>query len=166
MTNAVDHPAHYERFRMTFEPADLTMHLPHPLASAIEYILRAPYKGNEREDLEKAFWWLGKLIESEEMWFTCPDPTGKMHKYLEMMNYTAEYSDKLLAAYYAIRIKAPILRTLHLDGTTNIDRFDVMHLRGKIEKMIDEIDEKESKMEPECEDVASHDTALQAGGTE
>lgn len=54
----VNHPKHYVANRIAFEPVDVTAFLPHPLASAVEYVLRAPYKGQEKLDLEKAVWWL------------------------------------------------------------------------------------------------------------
>lgn len=63
----VSHPSHYERFRVNFEPADISAKLPHPLASAFEYILRAPYK-NGAEDLRKAEWWLNKLLQDKDIW--------------------------------------------------------------------------------------------------
>lgn len=66
----VNSPAHYARFRVTIEPKDLTKFLPHPLASAIEYIMRAPFKGNEIEDLKKAAFWLRELLNTPELWST------------------------------------------------------------------------------------------------
>lgn len=54
----VNHPKHYVANRISFEPVDVTAFLPHPLASAVEYVLRAPFKGQEELDLEKAVWWL------------------------------------------------------------------------------------------------------------
>jgi hypothetical protein len=66
MTDNVNHPDHYARFRFECEPKDLTKHLPHPLASAIEYIIRAPFKGNEVEDLRKAFFWLNEFQSTDD----------------------------------------------------------------------------------------------------
>ena len=79
MTDNVNSPAHYCRFRVTFEPKDFTKWLPHPLASAMEYILRAPYKGNELEDLQKASFWLNELFITPGFW-----------------TYSAGHSDSLL----------------------------------------------------------------------
>lgn len=36
------------------------------LGSSLKYILRARHKGNEREDLEKALWYLNRLMEHRE----------------------------------------------------------------------------------------------------
>lgn len=68
MTDNVNHPSHYARFKFTCEPKDFTKFLPHPLASAVEYIIRAPYKGNELEDLEKACFWLNEFLNTPGFW--------------------------------------------------------------------------------------------------
>lgn len=68
MADLINHPEHYERNRFTCEPKDLTKYLPHPLASAVEYILRAPYKGTEETDLKKAVWWLKELLRTPTLW--------------------------------------------------------------------------------------------------
>lgn len=60
----VNHPAHYEKCRIVLEPVDHTEFLPHALALAIEYILRSPYKGSEKLDLQKAIWWLNRFRDS------------------------------------------------------------------------------------------------------
>lgn len=60
-TDMVNHPSHYTACRIVLEPVDATELLPHPLASAVEYILRSPYKGSEKQDLEKAVWWLRRF---------------------------------------------------------------------------------------------------------
>lgn len=73
MTDNVNSPSHYARFRFTCEPKDLTKHLPHPLASAIEYIIRAPFKGNEIEDLRKACFWLGEFVGTSSFWDEADD---------------------------------------------------------------------------------------------
>ena len=59
-------PQHYALCRFTCEPADLTALLPHPLGSAIEYILRSPFKGQEAEDLHKAAYWLRRFADDDE----------------------------------------------------------------------------------------------------
>ena len=68
MTDAVNHPSHYARYRFECEPKDLTKYLPHPLASAIEYILRSPFKGSELEDLKKARFWLLEFANTSDFW--------------------------------------------------------------------------------------------------
>lgn len=68
MTDNVNHPYHYARFRFECEPKDFTKFLPHPLASAVEYFIRSPHKANELEDLQKAAWWLQEFISTEMFW--------------------------------------------------------------------------------------------------
>ena len=73
MTDNVNSPDHYARYRFECEPKDLTKYLPHPLASAIEYIIRAPFKGNEIEDLRKACFWLGEFVGTSSFWDEADD---------------------------------------------------------------------------------------------
>lgn len=55
----VEHPRHYNRY--TVEVIDIIEDLPFPLGSAIKYILRAPWKLDEEEDLEKAAFYLSRM---------------------------------------------------------------------------------------------------------
>lgn len=66
--DVINHPKHYEAARFTCEPADLTTLMPHPIASAIEYIVRAPYKGSQETDLRKAAWWLNRALATPSLW--------------------------------------------------------------------------------------------------
>ncbi len=68
MTDAVNHPDHYARYRFECEPKDLTKYLPHLLASAIEYVIRSPFKGSELEDLKKARFWLLEFVNTSDFW--------------------------------------------------------------------------------------------------
>ena len=58
----IDHPQHYGK---GIEPIDIieSWSLNFSLGNAIKYILRAPYKNNELEDLEKAKWYLEREIK-------------------------------------------------------------------------------------------------------
>ena len=58
----IDHPQHYGK---GIEPIDIieSWDLNFSLGNAIKYILRAPYKNNELEDLEKAKWYLEREIK-------------------------------------------------------------------------------------------------------
>ena len=58
----VEHPQHYNH---GIEPIDIieSWELNFSLGNAIKYILRAPYKNNELEDLEKAKWYLEREIK-------------------------------------------------------------------------------------------------------
>lgn len=56
--NMVDHPQHYQG--KSFEVIDIIndYSLNFELGNAIKYILRADKKGNKKQDLEKAIWYL------------------------------------------------------------------------------------------------------------
>ena len=56
--NMVDHPQHYKG--KTFEVIDIINDygLNFELGNAIKYILRADKKGNKKQDLEKALWYI------------------------------------------------------------------------------------------------------------
>lgn len=58
----VNHPEHYNQ---GIEPIDVieSWGLNFSLGNVIKYTLRAPYKGKEIEDLEKAKWYLDREIE-------------------------------------------------------------------------------------------------------
>lgn len=61
----IDHPSHYaDSVTIRFELADLTERLPHPIASAVEYIIWAGRKEGlpEELDLTKARWWLIRAL--------------------------------------------------------------------------------------------------------
>ena len=57
-SNMVDHPQHYQG--KSFEVIDIIndYSLNFELGNAIKYILRADKKGNKKQDLEKAIWYL------------------------------------------------------------------------------------------------------------
>lgn len=57
----VNKPAHYMQASITVEPIELTARLDACLGQAVNYIVRAPYKGNKVEDLQKAIFYLRKF---------------------------------------------------------------------------------------------------------
>lgn len=58
----VNHPSHYAD-HYEHEVIELTEKLGFCLGNAVKYILRAPYKGHEAEDLKKARWYVNRIIE-------------------------------------------------------------------------------------------------------
>ncbi len=58
----VNHPHHYTQYK-GFEVIDITKQLDFLYGNAVKYILRAPHKRNEKEDIEKAIWYLNKKLE-------------------------------------------------------------------------------------------------------
>lgn len=61
----VNHPPHYQH---GIEPIEFieSHNLNFNLGSAVKYIARAPYKGNELEDLKKAKWFIEREIERHD----------------------------------------------------------------------------------------------------
>ena len=51
----VDHPAHYGRYSV--EVIEITRKMTFDQGNLIKYLLRSPFKGNYRVDLEKAAWY-------------------------------------------------------------------------------------------------------------
>lgn len=74
MTDAVNHPQHYNhgKYEVINILEDQLSEMPLDafggfcLANSLKYELRAPYKGKPKEDLEKALWYLQRLIDHEE----------------------------------------------------------------------------------------------------
>ncbi len=58
----VNRPAHYLSHPSGIEAITLTEHMGFCLGNVIKYVLRAPYKGSQIEDLEKARWYLDREI--------------------------------------------------------------------------------------------------------
>lgn len=56
MHDPVNHPDHYTRYRR--EVIELTERLDFCVGNAVKYILRAPFKGNFVQDMEKALWYI------------------------------------------------------------------------------------------------------------
>lgn len=80
----VDHPAHYGG-DVPYEPIKLIVDwgLGFCGGNALKYILRAPHKGNEKEDLAKARWYLCKAVQIAEI----QTPANWKLKPLEAIHY-------------------------------------------------------------------------------
>lgn len=52
----VNHPAHYCAYKR--EVIELTRYLDFTVGNAVKYILRAPFKGNYLQDMQKALWYI------------------------------------------------------------------------------------------------------------
>lgn len=64
--DAVNHPPHYNSHPSGVETIVLTEHMNFCLGNVLKYTLRAPYKGNELQDLRKARWYLDREISRLE----------------------------------------------------------------------------------------------------
>ena len=61
--DVVNHPSHYTSHPSGVEVIRITEHMNFCLGNAVKYILRAEHKGNPKQDLEKAIWYLKREIE-------------------------------------------------------------------------------------------------------
>lgn len=62
----VDHPSHYNKGKYEVIDVIADWKLNFALGNVIKYVARAPFKGNQREDLEKAMWYLKYHIDHLE----------------------------------------------------------------------------------------------------
>ena len=63
MTEAVNHPTHYNFGKIEVIDAIEDWGLNFSLGNAVKYIARADHKGKPVEDLEKALWYIEREIE-------------------------------------------------------------------------------------------------------
>jgi hypothetical protein len=66
MSNAVDHPAHYNAGKIEVIDAIEDWKLGFHEGNVVKYVARAKHKGRELEDLKKAAWYLNRLIQTLE----------------------------------------------------------------------------------------------------
>ncbi len=124
----VNHPAHYEKCRIVLEPVDLTERLPHSLGSAVEYILRAPYKGTERLDLQKAVWWLKRFRD-----------VG-LRQILKVDEYTLAPKAKVVMSALCLTNNTLNLLVARDNGVLYVSIGTLNRTIEKLEKRIDEIE--------------------------
>lgn len=63
MVDTVEHPSHYNQHPSGIEAIDITRHESFLRGNILKYVLRAPYKGSELQDLQKAAKYLAWEIE-------------------------------------------------------------------------------------------------------
>ena len=73
-SDPVNHPEHYTKYE--HEVIELTERMDFCRGNAVKYILRAPFKGKELEDLQKAMWYLKRNLEIHPH-FAKPDKTAQ-----------------------------------------------------------------------------------------
>lgn len=61
MSDAINHPLHYNKHPSGVEAIEVCQHLDFCLGNAVKYIWRAGMKGDHRQDLEKARWYLQRV---------------------------------------------------------------------------------------------------------
>lgn len=58
----VDHPKHYNSHPSGVETITITEHMGFCLGNVVKYVMRAPHKNSQLEDLKKARWYLDREI--------------------------------------------------------------------------------------------------------
>jgi hypothetical protein len=66
LNDAVNHPLHYTKHPSGVECIQITEHMSFNLGNAVKYIWRSGDKGNRRQDLEKAIWYIQREIQRVE----------------------------------------------------------------------------------------------------
>ena len=61
--NLVNHPPHYNQNGIEVIDVIEAYNLNYRLGNVIKYILRSDLKGNKKQDLEKALWYLEREVE-------------------------------------------------------------------------------------------------------
>ncbi|MET8702713.1 DUF3310 domain-containing protein [Kitasatospora sp. NPDC004723] len=64
--DAVNHPSHYTWLPNGMEVIEITRHFSFVRGNALKYLLRADFKSNTLEDLEKARWYIDYEIRQLE----------------------------------------------------------------------------------------------------
>ncbi len=67
MASEVDRPPHYTSHPSGVECIQVTEHMNFNLGNAVKYIWRAALKGKEKQDLEKAIWYLQRELKRGSM---------------------------------------------------------------------------------------------------
>lgn len=67
MAETVDHPKHYNSHPSGIEAIEICRHMGFSLGNVVKYVIRAPHKGSQLEDLRKARWYLDDEIKRLEL---------------------------------------------------------------------------------------------------
>ena len=62
--DAVNHPQHYRANKSGIETIEITEKMDFCVGNAVKYISRAGHKGDMKEDLQKAVWYLDRVLGS------------------------------------------------------------------------------------------------------
>lgn len=66
MSDAVNHPKHYNDHPSGVECITVVEHMPFNVGNAVKYLWRAGLKGSALEDLKKARWYVDREIQRRE----------------------------------------------------------------------------------------------------
>ena len=135
----VNHPNHYMINRVGFEPIELTARIGSCLGQALQYIIRAPYKDNQVEDLEKAIFYLEKWLELHEGSVEILFPAAFAYGYV----YANEYGKSHL--YDLTKF---VLKDLFSTCSNEITAEKVQAVIDRVQRKLSELNELATP--PEC----------------
>jgi len=102
MSDPVNAPAHYTSHPSGVECWQISAHLPHPLASAFEYVFRHRDKDQPVEDLRKAIKWLEferlRRREIVTQGHIVPVAIERMERMLEAGHHSGAALDRIMFA--------------------------------------------------------------------
>lgn len=116
----INHPSHYNQYE--FEVCELTCAMGFSLGNAVKYILRAPYKGDEVSDLQKAVWYINNLLA-----IPAEERCRQLLRFIE---------PELIYSFDNLTV-ANLIRACEL-GNSDILYMCREHLENRIKKLVDE----------------------------
>ena len=139
MTEAVNHPKHYNSHPSGIEAIEIARHLDFDLGNALKYVWRSGEKIDAIEDLKKAGWYLTDAAKAKQ-------PLRISRKYrtylfaLVATYYHSEYSSLKCEAIGCI-VKAATakkrhLRMLYLGTATGIVQTMITNLEGEQDEAV------------------------------
>lgn len=149
MSDSVNHPSHYQS-GSGIECSEVRAPLPTFLSDAVKYVWRAPYKGNHRQDLEKALWCINEYIhECEVALGPYKDNTAQMHAVVELgcdFCRLTPYGDRLSSADEVWEKKVDVV-TAYLEAKNDsragvfrdLRELDVRGVKLHIESLLSEL---------------------------
>lgn len=165
MSDNVYHPNHYVLNSVRLEPVELTARVPSAIGQAINYVMRARFKGTYKEDLEKAINYLGIQRDMEDMF-------QKIGDEMILYHFNADTNKVRVAVVWAFRnfYKAP-----YPDDVDPCDRMEDLFLRilfdnrynitaKSIEKAIEFLEDVRDGVYDNL--AVSEEATVQVGGTE
>lgn len=95
--SAVNHPDHYNQYEV--EVIELIRYMDFDSGNAIKYILRAPFKGNMIQDLEKAIWYARDFADHYKLKYVRIFGRKKYAKLSDIVSYyVAKVEDSKIPA--------------------------------------------------------------------
>jgi hypothetical protein len=105
VTDVIKSPSHYTSHPSGIEPIEISKHETFIRGNIIKYVMRAPYKGNELQDLRKAAQYLAweiERVEAEQAKAKDPELERLKIENLKQHRYTYPSSN---SGYYGVEYR-------------------------------------------------------------